>query len=134
MHYRNVFVVGLSQGGFASLFAAIAAQPTAAVVASGYSVLFEELFYGALNQPIAPDLRKFYGKDQILKSITKGKTRYLFSWEESENLIYGYESESLESFRILEKTGKAEYYNKNRGHTFPPGVVLTSFYKKMKAD
>ncbi len=131
LKYSQVIVVGLSQGGFASLMVSLLSKPDAVVVASGYSILFHELFYATMNQPIFSNLMTYFSKEFIKRGIAQSKTKYLFSWEDSENPVYGYENKSLETFSYLRDTGKVEYYNLNRGHTFPPGDILRAFYKKM---
>ncbi|MBI2968185.1 MAG: hypothetical protein HYY40_10285 [Bacteroidetes bacterium] len=54
--YRKIAIVGLSQGGTASLYVSLQAEPAAAVIASGFSVLFEKFALMGMNQPIGHEL------------------------------------------------------------------------------
>jgi pimeloyl-ACP methyl ester carboxylesterase len=129
--YEKVVVIGLSQGGYLALVTSVLAGPTAAVVASGYSIIFDELFFATLNQPISPNLNRFFNREKVKKSISLGRTKYLFSWEISDNPIYGYENHSLETYNYLNGTRNAQVYNKNEGHTFPQGAVIREFYRNV---
>lgn len=132
--YSKVIVVGLSQGGFAGLITSLSSKPDGVVVASGYSVLFHELFYVGINQPISSDLMSFFSKSYIKERIVKNNTKYLFSWEDGQNAVYNYENRFLETFNFLKDSNKVEYYNLNKGHTFPQGDILRSFYTKIIQD
>ncbi len=92
-NYEEVYVVGLSQGGEAALLNALQSQPAAVVVASGFSLLSEQIDWAGFNQIILPGLRRHYTNDRIFDSIKKSKTRFLFTYGKSEIGTYRVEAE-----------------------------------------
>ncbi len=92
-HYGEVYVAGLSQGGEAALLNALQSQPTAVVVASGFSLLSDQIDWAGFNQIIIPGLRRYYTNERIYETIANSKTRFLFTYGKSETGTYRVEAE-----------------------------------------
>ncbi|VAW84505.1 hypothetical protein MNBD_GAMMA18-793 [hydrothermal vent metagenome] len=90
--YQRIGVVGLSQGGEASLIIANLEQPDFAVVASGYSILNAEVEFKDLKQTIHPKFRRLNKPENVRQAIGQGKTKYFFSWGLREKSTYGFEA------------------------------------------
>jgi hypothetical protein len=125
--YDRVIVAGLSQGGFAALSVSLLTEPTACVVASGYSVLFEEAYFANPNQPIMGDFYDHFEKEKIRNMIDQGSTYYLFSWGADEGDYYSLENKDLLSYNYFKGTNKVSYYNQHSGHYFPPYEIVSGF-------
>lgn len=125
--YERVIIAGLSQGGFATLMVSQISEPTACIVASGYSILFEEAYYGNQNQPMMSNFYDHFSKEIIKSTIAQKSTYYLFSWGFDETDYYHIESQELLSYNYLKDTNKVSYYNQHSGHHFPPYDVVKEF-------
>lgn len=125
--YERVIVLGLSQGGYASFLLSLISEPTGSVVASGYSVLGDEAYYGNVNQIIIDDLQGHFSKEAIYEIIDKKSTLYLFSWGKNEGDYYEVENEYLTTYNYFKSTNKVDYYTEHTGHYYPPYEVMSSF-------
>lgn len=125
--YDRVMVMGLSQGGYASFLLSLISEPTSSIVASGYSILLEEVYYANVNQIIIDDLFSTFRKESIRNMISEKSTYYLFSWGVNEQDYYNVENQELLTYNYFKDTKKVSYYNKHSGHLFPPYDVVNGF-------
>lgn len=125
--YDRVIVLGLSQGGYASLLVSLISEPTASIVSSGYSILFDDVYFADINQIVIPDLPYHFSKEKIYDIIDQKSTYYLFSWGNAESGVYGYEANHLATYQFLSPTGKVYYHSDHSEHLFPPHDVVADF-------
>ena len=83
-----VAVMGLSQGGMASMYNCLFTNPDYCIVASGYSVLNHKYSWNEIGGFIIPNISEKIDLDFIRENISKNKTKYLFSWGTKEKAKY----------------------------------------------
>ena len=83
-NYDGLTIVGLAQGGAATLLVALQASPTAAVVASGYSILQDQVNYAGFEQMLIPKNRVTFAAARVRELMASNLTRYLFTWGRNE--------------------------------------------------
>lgn len=129
--YEKVVVVGLSQGGNAALLVALQAEPDAAVVASGFSVMNNGPVYVAgSNQIIIPGFLSVYTPEYIAETIKNQSTRYLFTYGKSESGVYRYETVAKVTEEFFSNTEQMEFSYHPDGHVFPVDVIKTFLSKQ----
>jgi len=116
--YDQVYVVGLSQGGEASLFNALQSRPTAAVVASGFSLFTEEVDWAGFKQLIIHGLRRKYDNERIYQEIERSPTRYLFTYGRRETGTYRIEAEEKLVCNQFGSLVNVECFVHDGGHSF----------------
>ena len=123
--YKRIGVVGLSQGGEASLIIANLEQPDFSVVASGYSVLNAEIELKNIQQTIHPNHRSLNKPEIVRNNIRQGKTKYLFSWGLREKGGYGFEARFKKTCKYLSQTAPDKISCVFHGgkHVFPLSQV-----------
>lgn len=83
--YKQVVVVGLSQGAWATVIVSQITHPDAAVVSAGYSVLYDSYYPATLRDISFENLLVEFSKDSIREQISKGKTQYFFTYGRNDN-------------------------------------------------
>lgn len=131
-NYCNVYVLGLSEGGYAGLLASLHSQPTASIISAGYSIGFDTstisntILYNAFDS-----LVYLYSKDSIKQLIQFQNTQYLFTYGDNDqvNLMQA-EHDSNWTQQFLNDSTKCAFYYDYNLHTFPTCNVLDSFFIK----
>lgn len=121
--YSQVSVCGLSQGGEAALLNALQTAPSRAIVASGYSSLYDKVKWAADNQITLPGFLEKLSIPQIGIIISGQKTQYLFTWGVNENGTYGIEAKQgllREAFSHLDNVTCAVHPG---GHAYPLSTI-----------
>ena len=91
--FRETAVLGLSQGGAATLLVSLQSRPTYAVVASGHSLLFRKTLGAAANQIVGvPGYFHLFREEVLLDKLKNSPTRWFFTWGMSEPGVYGLEA------------------------------------------
>lgn len=131
--YCKVIVLGLSEGGYASLLASAYTHPDAAVISGGYSIGFDTSWasYSLLQQKF-DSLVFSFDKNTIKNNILANDTKYLFTWGDLDpvNCMQA-EHDSNYTKIFYNDSVKTSFYFNYVGHTFPDCMVLDSFiYKK----
>lgn len=117
--YRRVGVAGLSQGGFAALLVSMFAQPSDAIIASGYSFILEKTEYGTPDQIVAPQLYRYYRPQAVKDWLGKTKTRVLFTYGLSERGgFYGLEAEHMTTCKELRPFANVECVAQPGAHVY----------------
>lgn len=117
-NYKETIVTGLSQGGYVALLNSLQAKPNKAIVASGFSILFDEPHQSGHNQFIVPGHNSFFNSDEIRKKIGVSNTSYLFTYGKGESGIYGKEAREYftkKYFKSLENV-KVDFHS--GGHIY----------------
>lgn len=103
--YNSVGVVGLSQGGMATVINSIVTKPNLAVVASGYSNFFDTIQVSSITQIIYPGISRKLHPDSLIKRFNQTKTKFLFTYGYNDDDIYQIEAikrQTEQKFSILE--------------------------------
>lgn len=134
--YKKVFLLGCSQGGYATLYAALEAEPDGALIASGYSVNLDDnyLQFGNVAQKFAqlPFLLK---KDSVKQRIAEQKTSYYFAWPTNDSPIYQAENQNHYTenyFSSANPLSNVQYLYTYANHAFPPCPFIDSFVRQVK--
>jgi hypothetical protein len=118
--FSETIVAGLSQGGAATLSNALQSQPTHAIVASGSSILFNELDLSSSDQLMGfPDFAKVSNPSSLLAALQASPTSFLFSWGREETDYYKIEAEQLITAKLIEPLANVEVAIHDGGHVFP---------------
>ena len=122
--YEKVVVFGLSQGGSAALIISLQAQPNAAIVASGFSILNSGPVYVAgINQIVVPGLLNYYTPLKIAQVMDHQTTQYLFTYGKKENPIYAYEAIGKSTEKMFSNSKNLKFHYHNGGHVFPSQAI-----------
>lgn len=122
-NYPTVYVIGLSQGGAATLWNSLQSQPTAAVVASGFSVMSDRIDWAGFKQIIIPGLRSYYTNEKIHELIQDSKTSFLFTYGKKETGTYRIEAEEGFTCKFLGGLENVECKNQPGGHVFDHELI-----------
>lgn len=131
-NYCKVFVLGLSEGGYAGLLASLETQPTASVISGGYSVGFDT---STISSPILysvfDSLAYSYTKDSIRSLIQSEATNYLFTYGDLDYVhLMQAEHDSNHTQKFFNDSTHCEYFYNFSEHTFPPCEILDTFLQK----
>ncbi len=121
--YRKVVILGCSQGASAALLIALQTEPTACVVASGYSILFDQLDWSSQAQIVIPGLSQYYSAEKIKNIIKSHKTTYLFTYGMLEGDFYKLEAYSHITKTFFSGVDNALFSSDLFGHTYPQPKV-----------
>ena len=122
--HDKVVVTGLSQGGGAALLTSLQSRPTAAVIASGFSVIMERIHWSGHNQIIIPGIGQAYSNESVRKQIEASPTQFLFTYGKAESYIYRMEAEEGLSCDFLAECPNVRCESHDEGHIFH--VAITS--------
>jgi len=128
--YRRTVIAGLSQGGAASLLVASQANPDLAIVASGASLIKEDVEWSGHNQLIAvPTLSSLYEPHALKKLLETSQTKYLFSWGKKEVGTYKIEAEEQITANVISPLPNVSVSIHDDGHVFHVPSLI-SFLKE----
>jgi len=134
--YKKVVVLGLSSGSWGAFFTSLQSEPDAAQIASGYSIMFNDLTYS-----YGPDQLHFDGLfsshpiDSIRAILKNQRTQYLFSYGSGDgvtNMATENQNHLTQNFFNTPDTlhNLGFFYNFTT-HRFPC-EVLDSFFIRIK--
>lgn len=115
--YATTYVVGLSQGGGAALQVALQTQPTAAVIASGYSVLSRQLDPGGRDQIILPGAS--VGGMDLAAELGQRSTQWLFTFGQKDEWFYATDAAQQATCRALDRVRGVSCHIHAGGHEYP---------------
>jgi hypothetical protein len=121
--YGKVFVFGLSQGGHAALLNAVQSKPTAAVVASGYTLLYEKLRMSGYGQIVIPGLVADFGPEKLFSIIKNSDTRYLFTFGKGDEGVCRIEAEEGYVCDFFEPLSNVSCQVHDGAHIYPDKIV-----------
>jgi hypothetical protein len=128
--YKKVIVVGLSQGGLASMIVSLITHPTASVVSTGYSVLFDNAYSAGIDQLNIPGLFNTFSSDSVRRNIKNNQTQYFFSWGKNETYA-GYQNENINHIteNYFNDSIHTSYFYNFYNHVFPRPQVDSFLYE-----
>lgn len=116
--YKKTIVTGLSQGGYVALLNALQSKPNKAIIASGFSILFDNPHQSGHNQFIVPGHNTFFNSDEIRKKIRASNSSYLFTYGKGESGIYGKEASEYLTKKYFENLKNVKVDFHSGGHTY----------------
>lgn len=123
--FQETAILGLSQGGAATLLVSFQAKPTYGVVASGHSILFRMTLPAAANQIVGvPSYHELFREEVLIPKIKKSPTLWMFTWGVKESGVYGFEARGGPTFSTLAGLDNVVAEGHGRGHVFPQADVL----------
>lgn len=123
--YKKFIILGLSQGGWATTYVSLQVEPTAAIAASGYTILITKVAWMGINQLIGHNIFTTYTNQFIYNTIQTQSTKYLFSYGKSDNGGYfKSEAENLYTCNYFSPLPNVFCGIGNWGHQF--GDTLTT--------
>jgi hypothetical protein len=125
--YDRVILAGLSQGSMACAVLAFISEPVGAVLASGYTILFDEDYYADLNQVLMPDLFVRFSKENVHEIMTRKSTYYLLSYAKDDAYHYSLEQKDSITYKYFKDTEKVFVTAGHYTHTFPPVSEMRKF-------
>lgn len=123
--YSEVILIGLSQGAIAALLNSLKTNVSNAVIASGYTVLSDEILWSDHNQIIIPNYQNIFSKSQIKKDIRNSDTNYLFTYGLQDNgplyldAYFGY------TCNFFSELPNVSCYIHKKGHKFPTSKIVS---------
>jgi len=132
--YPTLVVAGLSQGGAAALLNVLQSQPTAAVIASGFSIINQQALWSGHNQIIIPGLRKRLSHETIRDRIRKLRTQFLFTYGKKEVGTYRIETTAGLSREFLSPCKNVEVRVHDGGHEYPTQLVAEFLRRSLSPD
>ena len=131
--YGKTAIAGLSQGGAASLYVAILAHPSIAIVSSGHSVVFNDVNISDANQLLGvPGYADLFQKENLRSELQNSKTNYFFSFGKMEGSYYGIESRNKPTASYLKGLENVEVAIHEGGHQFPVKEIQEYLIKVTK--
>lgn len=133
--YNVIGVLGLSKGAFSALMTAIYSQPTAAVIASGFSLKEYRSIGLGMGSNNIPNFQTIWPQHELEKAIKNSPTKFYYSVSSAkpELAIMLEESETDETAKAL--AGPNFTYNKHtQGHKYPFPDTKNWLLNVMKQD
>ena len=127
-NYRKVILLGWSQGGYTAFLNSLQSHPASAVIASGYSILFDTLYPSDEQQVVIPGLFRIYSKQNVFNIISRSGTKYLFTYGKKEDGIYGREARERLTCSFLSKLPSVTCAIHDEGHIIQRDIVLPFLY------
>lgn len=116
--YEQLYVCGLSQGGYAALINALQSNPQKAIVASGYTVLFDQPYVSGHDQLIIPGIGEVYNSEGVRMQIQETNTQFLFTWGLKEPGAYGIDARDSLTLKFFDQLTNVKCYIHPKGHIY----------------
>ena len=121
--YNKVIVVGLSQGGEASLLNSLQSQPDIAIVSSGFSIINKEVTWSGYDQIIIPGLKQILSFETIRSKIENSNTQFLFTYGSQDIGTYKIEAIEKLTCKYFDNLENVHCKIHNGGHIFPRNII-----------
>lgn len=122
--FGKTVVAGLSQGGAAALLNALQSRPNQAIVASGYSVIAEEVEWGAHSTLIGvPGYAELFNGSLLAKKLEESPTSYLFSWGTGEIGTFLIDAKEGRTKNFIGHLPNVTVSIHDGGHVFPVSAI-----------
>lgn len=118
--FHQTIVAGLSQGGAAALINARYSEPTAAIVASGHSILNDKTEWSGHSQIIGvPGYAELARKENLVRVLGSSPTQWMFSWGRGEIGTYRIEANEGVTANAIIHLSNVTIVTHEEGHVFP---------------
>lgn len=122
--FAHTVLAGLSQGGAAVMLTALQATPSAAIVAAGHSLLFDQLEYAGHNQLLnVPGYAALAKRDTLVTALGGSRTRWLFAWGRADTDVYRVESTTGYTAAAIDPLANVDISIHDGGHAFPVAAM-----------
>lgn len=126
--YEHVYILGLSSGGTEALWVSLLTQPKAALISSGYSVLFDtDSTFQTINGYFYGNCMNYFLKDTVKKYINQGNTHYFFTQALGDIAIFRQDSAGNHTPGFFAGNPKTQFYSNYYHHAFPPCSLIDTF-------
>ena len=130
--YEKRALLGLSQGGSATLLNAVQSHPDIAVVASGHSLLNKHAQWSGPGQLIGvPGYSNLFEATVLKEKLRLTPTQWLFSWGLSEVGTYRIEAEERYTAQVIEVLPNVKTVIFEGGHVFPLEAMKDFFEESL---
>lgn len=132
-HYDQVYLLGLSEGGYATLLATMFEEPTGAIISAGYSINFDTYTWSnSVLRTRFDSLLDVYNRNGVYNTIQNSSTKYLFTWGNQDlTPLMQDEHDSNSTQLFLDTLPNCNYYYNYTTHTFPQCPVIDSFVNRI---
>ena len=129
--HNRVGVAGYSQGGAASLLLGLLTQPDFAIVASGHSIIHNDIPISGQDQISGlVEYGRLNRKAELQMAISQSpKTRFLFTWGRNDSSSYQQETITQPTITALQALSNVETIIHRDGHILP-GPTMREFLEK----
>ena len=121
--YKEVSVLGLSQGGSAAMLNVLQSKPTGAVIASGFSVRGGPIENAGHRQIIIPGVWTRFDNETIRRMLQSSPTRLLLTYGKLDNAVYRAEAHEGFTKAFLASLKNVRVTTHEGGHEFPMTLV-----------
>ena len=130
--FDKTVVAGVSQGGAATLLNALQSKPTAAVVSSGHSLLFDQIEYAGHNQLLnVPGYASLAKSVNLVAALAASPSSWLFSWGRLDSDIYKVEAETGFTASYIRPLANVDVSIHDGGHEFPVADVRAFVFRSL---
>jgi hypothetical protein len=121
--YERVVVIGLSQGGRATLLNSMQSEPTVAIVASGFTTITTTINWSGHQGIMIPNLFTYFNNNEVVDVIDSLNTHYLFTYGKQERASYKIEAEEEYACNLFKGLDNVTCLSHAGGHTFPQPLI-----------
>ncbi|WP_332910196.1 hypothetical protein [Algoriphagus boritolerans] len=132
LKYSQTIIMGLSQGGLATMINALESEPDIAIVSSGYSVLNEKIEWSGHDQIIIPGISKRLRAENVKDELAQSKTSWLFTYGLKEKGIYKMEANQSLTASLIDDLPNVDVDIHQEGHQFPVKEINRFLQNKLK--
>ena len=130
-HYDRLIVLGLSTGGKVAHWVSLMAEPDAALVSSGYSVLVDnDLNSQNVNAIFYGPYQTIFTKDSLKNRLKQVKTQFLFTLPQNDAPIAQLDIDSGYTKTFYQDANNASFFYGYTNHAFPPCSNMDSFFTR----
>lgn len=123
--YKRTIVVGLSQGGAATMLNALQSKPDIAILSSGHSCVGELALGNGHDQLLAvPGYGKLFLLDTLVAKLKVIPTQWLFTWGKKEEGLYRLEAEKGYTANPVDHLDNVVCVFHEGGHEFPKKEII----------
>lgn len=118
--YKRTAVVGLSQGGAASMLVSLQSSPDLTIVAAGHSLLLGDVEWSGPNQLVGvPGYGRLATRAGFSSAIASSSSSWLFAWGLADGDVYGTEARTQITASAVASLPNVEVAIHQGGHVFP---------------
>lgn len=129
--YKRVFVLGLSTGGKVAHWSSLMAEPDAALISSGYSVLVHTDYNSQMvNALYYSNLLNTFTKDSLKHRTKEIRTQFLFTLPQNDSPIAQDDINTQATKTFYQDVGHVSFNYGYINHSFPPCAIMDSFFTR----
>lgn len=130
--YKRVVVLGLSTGGKVAHWSSLMAEPDAAIISSGYSILVDNDFSSQLiNSMSYGNYLTIFNKDSIRNRTTQLKTQLLLTLAQNDTWISQLDIDSSYTKNFYQGINNVSFFYNYVNHAFPPCNTIDTFLQRV---